>query len=58
MRGLDAEYPGYGFAAHKGYGGGTGEHEAAIRKMGRLSPAHRLSVNSKVYAEIGVVPGA
>jgi ribonuclease HII len=52
MRWLDAEYPGYGFAAHKGYGGGTGEHEAAIRKMGRLSPAHRLSVHPKVYAEV------
>ena len=58
MRELDAEYPGYGFAAHKGYGGGTGEHEAAILKMGRLSPAHRLSVKCKAYAEIGVIPGA
>ena len=58
MRELDAEYPGYGFAAHKGYGGGTGEHEAAILKMGCLSPAHRLSVKCKAYAEIGVMPGA
>ena len=54
MRWLDAEYPGYGFAAHKGYGGGNGDHEAAILKMGCLSPVHRLSVHPKVYAEIGV----
>ena len=52
MRWLDAEYPGYGFAARKGYGGGKGDHEAAIRKMGRLSPAHRPSVHPTVYAEI------
>ena len=52
MRWLDAEYPGYGFAAHKGYGGGKGEQEAAIRKIGRLSPVHRLSVHPKVYAKV------
>jgi len=56
MRGLDLECPGYGFAAHKGYGGGTGEHEAAIRTKGVLSPAHRLSIYPKVYAEIGLPP--
>ena len=52
MRSLDAEYPGYEFAAHKGYGGGKGEHEAAILKMGGLSPVHRQSVHPKVYAEV------
>jgi ribonuclease HII len=54
MRGLDVEYLGYGFAAHKGYGGGNGDHEAAIRKQGRLSPAHRRSINPKAYSELGV----
>jgi ribonuclease HII len=54
MRGLDVEYPGCGFAAHKGYGGGTGDHEAAIRKQGHLSPAHRRSINPKAYGELGL----
>lgn len=53
MRGLDVEYPRYGFAAHKGYGGGTGAHAAAIRKQGELSPAHRRSISPKVYGELG-----
>lgn len=42
MRGLDVEYPGYGFAAHKGYGGGDGAHKAALEKRG-LSPVHQRS---------------
>ena len=54
MRGLDEEYPGCGFAAHKGYGGGTGDHEAAIRKQGQLSPAHRRSINPKAYGKLGL----
>jgi ribonuclease HII len=37
---LDAEYPGYGFARHKGYG--TAEHLAALRRIG-TSPVHRMS---------------
>lgn len=37
---LDREYPGYGFARHKGYG--TAEHMAAIREKG-LCPIHRRS---------------
>jgi ribonuclease HII len=32
MKGLDARYPGYGFAQHKGYG--TPEHLAALRALG------------------------
>ncbi len=36
----DEQFPGYGFAKHKGYG--TAEHYAAIRRMG-LSPIHRKS---------------
>ena len=37
---LDAAYPGYGFARHKGYG--TPAHLQAIRERGPC-PAHRLS---------------
>lgn len=40
MLALDAEYPGYGFARHKGYG--TPEHIAALRTLGPC-PAHRRS---------------
>lgn len=37
---LDAQYPGYGLAIHKGYG--TPAHRQAIRALG-ASPAHRHS---------------
>jgi ribonuclease HII len=37
---LEKEYPGYGFAQHKGYG--TAEHQEAIRQLGPC-PAHRMS---------------
>jgi ribonuclease HII len=37
---LELRYPGYGFAAHKGYG--TPEHLAALRRLGP-SPVHRRS---------------
>lgn len=40
MTRLDAAYPGYGFAQHKGYG--TPAHLAALRTLGR-SPLHRMS---------------
>jgi ribonuclease HII len=40
MRQLDALYPGYGFAAHKGYG--TLAHRQALAYLGP-SPIHRLS---------------
>lgn len=40
MQQLDRRYPGYGFAAHKGYA--TLEHKNAVRQLG-LSPAHRRS---------------
>ena len=36
----DREYPGYGFAKHKGYG--TKDHYAAIREYG-MTPIHRRS---------------
>ncbi|HEX4872440.1 MAG TPA: ribonuclease HII [Nevskiaceae bacterium] len=37
---LDARYPGYGLAAHKGYG--SPAHLAALKRLGP-SPEHRLS---------------
>lgn len=40
MESLDARYPGYGFAQHKGYG--TPAHLAALRELGP-SPIHRMS---------------
>ena len=40
MTELDAVYPGYGFAAHKGYA--TAAHQSAIRELGP-SPIHRRS---------------
>jgi len=40
MVALDAEYPGYGFAVHKGYA--TPAHQAALDALGPC-PQHRLS---------------
>ena len=40
MTELDALYPGYGFASHKGYA--TAEHQNAIRELGPC-PVHRRS---------------
>jgi len=37
---LDDQYPGYGFAKHKGYG--TKSHTEAIKRLGP-SPVHRMS---------------
>ena len=46
---MDAKYPGYGFAGHKGYG--SAAHMAAIRILGP-SPIHRLTFGGvKEYAE-------
>ena len=47
MQRLDVEYPGYGFAVHKGYI--TPAHVAATVELG-LSPAHRQSVRCKALA--------
>lgn len=38
MRAYDAQFPGYGFARHKGYG--TAEHQRALRQFG-ATPIHR-----------------
>lgn len=40
MRDLDEQYPGYGFAQHKGYG--TALHVEALRRLGP-TPCHRRS---------------
>ena len=40
MMDFDREFPGYGFAKHKGYG--TAEHLEALKKLGP-SPIHRKS---------------
>jgi ribonuclease HII len=40
MEALDREYPGYGFAAHKGYP--TPDHREALLRLGRTQ-AHRMS---------------
>ncbi len=44
MAELDAAYPGYGFARHKGYG--TEAHIAALRELGP-SPVHRRTFIKK-----------
>ena len=50
MHELDARYPGYGLASHKGYG--TKAHEAAIAALGAC-PEHRMSYENvrRVHAE-------
>jgi ribonuclease HII len=51
LRQLDGQYPGYGFAANKGYG--TQSHRDALARLG-LSPVHRRSFRVKnldVYLE-------
>lgn len=40
MRALEKDFPGYGFARHKGYG--TAAHREALRRLGP-SPVHRRS---------------
>ncbi|MDR1665241.1 MAG: ribonuclease HII [Clostridiales bacterium] len=46
MEALDAEYPQYGFAKHKGYG--SAAHREAIQKYGRC-PHHRKSFKIKGF---------
>lgn len=46
MMEYDSEYPGYGFAKHKGYG--TKEHYAAIHELG-ISPIHRMTFLKKMH---------
>ena len=51
MRRLDAEYPGYGFAEHKGYG--TRAHLDALAKLGPC-PEHRRSFGPVMQMELGL----
>ncbi|MBR7062847.1 MAG: ribonuclease HII [Clostridia bacterium] len=46
MEQYDAEYPGYGFAGHKGYG--TAAHYRALNELGP-SPIHRMSFLKKMH---------
>ena len=48
MEQLDAKFPGYGFAQHKGYG--TDEHREAVLRLGRC-PVHRKLFLRKVMRE-------
>jgi ribonuclease HII len=52
MRALDAEYPGYGFARHKGYP--VDAHASALRKLGAC-PVHRRSF-ALVREALGLPP--
>jgi ribonuclease HII len=45
MRDLNCQYPGYGLAAHKGYG--TWAHRSALASLGP-SPVHRASFKFKI----------
>lgn len=48
---LEAEYPGYGFAKHKGYP--TKDHLAALRRLGP-TPEHRRSFGPVAQQELGI----
>ena len=48
MEELEARYPGYGFAQHKGYG--TEEHRDAVLRLGRC-PEHRETFLRKLLAK-------
>ena len=52
METYDAVYPGYGFAANKGYG--SAEHIAAIQRLG-LTPIHRRSFVKNLRPQEGDV---
>lgn len=52
MRKMDAEYPGYGFARHKGYP--VKEHQDALKKLG-ATPHHRRSF-APVRVALGLPP--
>ncbi|HNW41838.1 MAG TPA: ribonuclease HII, partial [Opitutaceae bacterium] len=48
MDDLDRQYPGYGFAQHKGYG--TEVHREAVLRLGRC-PEHREMFLRKLLAQ-------
>ncbi len=53
MLDLDAQYPEYGFARHKGYG--TREHLEALRRLGP-APCHRRSFGPVCQLDLGLSP--
>lgn len=55
MCGLDARYPGYGFAQHAGYG--TAQHLAALKQLGAC-PEHRRSFSPVAAAVAKQAPAA
>lgn len=57
LRELDVQYPGYGFASHKGYG--TAVHLQALRALG-ATPQHRRSFSpvAMTLATMGEAVGA
>jgi ribonuclease HII len=54
--GIDKEFPGYGFASHKGYG--TAQHQRALLDLG-VTPWHRKTFApvAKVLAKLKGIPG-
>lgn len=54
MEEFDREYPGYGFARHKGYG--TADHRAAILRLG-VCPIHRRSFRAAVPSVTDIAIG-
>ena len=52
MEEFDREYPGYGFAKHKGYG--TADHREAILRLGRC-PIHRRSFRAAATSDAVIV---
>lgn len=48
MAAVEGEYPGYGFARHKGYG--TSAHLQALKQLGPC-PLHRRSFRPKAFGE-------
>jgi ribonuclease HII len=54
MEEFDREYPGYGFARHKGYG--TAYHRAAILRLG-ICPIHRRSFHAACPPDAVLAPG-
>jgi ribonuclease HII len=53
MVGFDRQYPGYGFATHKGYG--TASHLAAMRRLGPC-PIHRRSFAPLKESQLSLFP--
>jgi ribonuclease HII len=54
MIALDAEFPGYGFAQHKGYG--TPEHQAALLALGPCAQHRRSWAPIRYLVEFGTLP--